>query len=97
MKAILAKQRNDSFSLLRYEPIVETIAGTNNKDIYVRAGDPIGFRNMCKAATSALLGTDIDLSLDSMGDSMNVEVFIIPRKNMTLELRKLIMKAQKGN
>ena len=93
MKALLVKQYNGSFSLLRYEPILEKVVGTDHSDIYVKPGDPIGFRNMCEAATTALLGA-VHSELATVGDSIEVETFIVPSENMTRELRKSILQAQ---
>lgn len=97
MKAILARQWNHAFSLLRYEPIVAHVAGTDHMDIYVKAGDPIGWRNMCEAATAALLGVDLSEFGSAVGSSIEVEAFIIPRACMTAELKALIRRAQKGH
>lgn len=78
---------------MRYDPILARVIGTDHQDIYVRAGDPIGFRNMCAAATSALLGSDVN-RLGDVGASLAVEVFIIPHDQMTDELRRAIKQAQ---
>ena len=80
--------------MLRYEPIISNVFGTDHDDVYVRPGDPIGFRNMCAPATAALLGADP--GIDRMGEYIAVEVFIIPQANMTKELRVAIKGAQKG-
>ncbi len=93
MKAILARQWNRAFSLLRYEPIVAKVVGTDHEDIYVRPGDPIGWRNMCEMATYALCGLD-PLAGDEIGPVTAVEAFIIPRAGMTNELRQMIKNAQ---
>ena len=93
MKAILTRQWNKAFSLLRYEPIMETVAGTDHKDVYVCPGDPVGYRNMCEASVTALLGS-VHPELAGVGDSIEVEAFMIPLENMTRELRTLIREAQ---
>ncbi len=95
MKAILARQWNRAFSLLRYEPIVTHVAGTDHTDIYVKPGDPIGWRNMCEQATQALCGVEQLKDLDYVGASLEVEAFIIPRACMTVELRATIKEAQR--
>lgn len=93
MKAILARQWNGAFSLLRYLPVVAEVAGAGHSDIYVRPGDPIGWRNMCEMATYALCGLD-PLAGDEIAPVTAVEAFIIPRAGMTNELRQMIKNAQ---
>ncbi len=94
MKAILARQWNRAFSLLRYDPIVTQVAGTDHTDIYVKPGDPIGWRNMCPAATQALLGSSLSGVCDAVGSTVEVEAFLIPRACMTPELKAMILTAQ---
>ncbi len=95
MRAILARQWNRAFSLLRYEPIVTEVIGTNHVDVYCKPGDPIGWRNMCPEATSALLGASLSGICDAVGATLEVEAFIIPRACMTPELKAMIKNAQK--
>jgi hypothetical protein len=93
MKAILARQWNRAFSLLRYEPIIFQVAGADHPDVYVRAGDPVGYRNMCADSVAALMGSN-PVGVDTVGQYIEVEAFIVPKKNMTAELRRLIINAQ---
>jgi len=96
MKARLTQQWNGLISLTRYEPIIETVAGTDHKDLYLVPGEPLGFRHMCPLGTRALLGAD-HLELAGLGDSLAVEAFLIPAQNMTRELRQAIKAAQRLN
>lgn len=93
MNAILARQHNGSYSLLRLDPIVETVAGTDHKDVYVRPGDPIGYRNMCAASICGLLSLEEE-PMTATGETMKVEAFLVPRQCMTPELRRLIRESQ---
>jgi hypothetical protein len=93
VRGLLVRQHNGSFSLLRYEPIIQEVAGTDHLDVYVAPGDPVGFRNMCVAGTHALLGT-APVGLDDTGDALAVEVFIVPKAAMSADLRRRILQAQ---
>jgi len=95
MKAILARQYNGSYSLLRYEPISEKVAGTDHNDIYVKPGDPIGFRNMCAVSVAAILSVP-SAPLTEAGETMKIEIFAIQAGKVTPELRRMILKAQQG-
>lgn len=97
MKAILAYNGNGQYSLhhRRYPPIIAEVAGANRPGVYVAPGDPVGFRYMCEMGTAILLGAD-HVPLAIVGETLNVEVFIIQSKDMTPELRRAILAAQKS-
>ncbi len=45
----LTKQRNGSFLLSKYPPIIQEVGETGEQDAYLQAGDPIGVRHLCDA------------------------------------------------
>ncbi len=45
----LTKQRNGSFLLSKYPPIIAEVGETGEYDAYLQAGDPIGPRHLCDA------------------------------------------------
>jgi len=93
VKAILTRQYNGLYSLLRYEPIMEKVAGTDHTDAYVKPGDPIGFRNMCEVSVAAILSLP-SAPLTNVGETMKIEIFALRADSVTPELRRMILKAQ---
>jgi len=47
MKIWLTRQANGLYMLTHFKPTVETVFGSNKKDVYIIPGEPIGVRNLC--------------------------------------------------
>lgn len=97
MKSLLVYNGNSQYSLhhRKYPPIIKEIGGTDRPGVYVNAGDPIGFRHMCAPAVAHLLSVPSD-PMSRIGESMPVRVYMIPEPNMTKDLHRAIVAAQRG-
>lgn len=54
MRLYVSRQRNGMYMLTRQTPLVATVDGTDQSDVYVAAGDPVGFRHVCPWFVSVL-------------------------------------------
>jgi hypothetical protein len=50
MKLFLSRQANGLYMLTAIRPKRHRVGNTNHDDLYIRAGEPIGHRNMCPAS-----------------------------------------------
>lgn len=74
MRAWLTRQRDGKYMLTRFRPVEARVAGTRYTDMYVRAGDAMGWRHMCAEGTLALFGRHLEPM-----ESAPVDISIIPR------------------
>lgn len=65
MRLWLSRQRDGRYMLTLYQPIIARVHGTDQWDLYVVAGDPVGYRGMCPEITEKLFGVSLEL-LDSV-------------------------------
>lgn len=55
MKLFLSRQGNGFYMLSAIAPKRHRVGNTSHDDLYIRAGEPIGYRNMCPASIEMLL------------------------------------------
>lgn len=55
MKLFLSRQASGLYMLTAIRPKRHRVGNTSHDDLYIRAGEPIGYRNMCPASIEMLL------------------------------------------
>jgi hypothetical protein len=55
LKLFLSRQGNGLYMLTAIRPKRHRIGNTSHNDLYIRPGEPIGYRNMCPASIEMLL------------------------------------------
>lgn len=55
MKLFLSRQASGLYMLTAIPPKRHRVGNTSRDDLYVRHGEPIGYRNMCPASIEMLL------------------------------------------
>lgn len=55
MRLFLSRQGNGLYMLTAIAPKRHRVGNTSHDDLYVRAGEPIGYRNMCPVSIEMLL------------------------------------------
>jgi hypothetical protein len=55
MRLFLSRQGNGLYMLTAIAPKRHRVGNTSHDDLYIRAGEPIGYRNMCPASIEMLL------------------------------------------
>ena len=64
MKLWAVKQRNGDFMLTAFKPLKCQVRGTDFSDWYMKQGDPIGVRHLCRRGFETLTG----LAASEFGD-----------------------------
>jgi len=62
-KLWLTRQADGSYMLSLYRPEACKVHGTDHKDVYVKAGEPIGLRHLCAHGTRSVFVMDQDLDI----------------------------------
>jgi len=56
IRAWLTRQANGEFLLSALRPIISQVGKTGRNDVYVRPGDPVGYRHMCPTSVALIWG-----------------------------------------
>jgi len=66
LRGYLSRRANGLYLLTYYEPVIELIGATQQKDVYAVPGDPLAFNNICEWAAERLWGVKDLPSLESV-------------------------------
>lgn len=56
----LTRQSNGEYILTAARPKMAEVHGAGHADAYVRYGDPIGLRHMCRSGTKMIFGVELE-------------------------------------
>ncbi len=55
----LSRQRNGSYMFTAYKPRVCKVGHSEHEDVYMKPGDPVGYRHMCEESIKMLWGVEL--------------------------------------
>ena len=55
MKLYLSRQYSGLYMLTAIKPIKHRVGFSDHEDLYMRVGEPVGYRNMCPASIELLM------------------------------------------
>lgn len=70
MRLWLSRQRDGKYMLTQHKPVVAEVGTSGTSDLYVMAGDPVGYRGMCQMVTEQIFGVRV-----ARLDSVEVELW----------------------
>ena len=73
MKLWLTRQQNGLYMLTHFKPTIKQIYGSNQEDVYIKAGEPIGIRNICNKIL-VLIRYPKDVGLMKRLESIQIEL-----------------------
>lgn len=59
MKVWLSRQRNGSYMVTAYKPYICEVGRSDHKDVYMKPGDPVGYRHMCEESIKLLWNIEL--------------------------------------
>ena len=60
MKLILTCQHDGSYMLTAFKPLIDLVRGTEHSDVFVRPGEPVGVRHLCRDGVKAFFGIKLN-------------------------------------